>query len=114
MDLTASLNGGFKPTSKRVADLDGPDFYPTPAWATRALIDNERFRGDIWECACGDGAMSSVLADAGNRIESSDPFDRGYGEIGHDFLATRRRHANIITNYGRGFARGGGGVQFPS
>jgi hypothetical protein len=98
MDLTYNLNGGFKPTSKRVADLDGPDFYPTPAWATRALIDNERFRGDIWECACGDGAMSSVLADAGNRIESSDLFDRGYGEIGHDFLATRRRHANIITN----------------
>jgi hypothetical protein len=98
MDSTYNLNGGFKPTLKRLADLDGPDFYPTPAWATRALIDNEGFRGDIWECACGDGSMSAVLADAGNRVESSDLYDRGYGEIGHNFLTTKRRHANIITN----------------
>jgi hypothetical protein len=98
MDSTYNLNGGFKPTLKRVADLDGPDFYPTPAWATRALIENERFHGDIWECACGDGAMSAVLAETGNQIESSDLYDRGYGEIGHDFLITKRRHANIITN----------------
>ncbi len=62
MDQTYNLNGGFKPTTKRFADLDGPDFYPTPRWATFALIENERFRGDIWECACGDGAMSDVLA----------------------------------------------------
>jgi hypothetical protein len=98
MDSTYNLCGGFKPTIKRVADRDGPDFYPTPAWATRALIDNERFHGEVWECACGDGAMSAVLADAANRVESSDLYDRGYGEIGHDFLTTRRRHANIITN----------------
>ncbi len=50
-----------QPTMKRVADVDGPDFYPTPRWATHALIDNERFSGDIWECACGDGEMSCVL-----------------------------------------------------
>lgn len=98
MDSTYNLNGGFKPTIKRIADLDGPDYYPTPAWATRALIDNEQFRGDIWECACGDGAMSVVLAETGNRVESSDLFDRGFGEIGHDFLTTRRRFSNIITN----------------
>ncbi len=46
MDKTYHLNGAFKPTTKRSADLDGPDFYPTPPWATFALIDNERFRGD--------------------------------------------------------------------
>ena len=43
MDMTYHLNGGFKPTIKRFADLDGPDYFPTPAWATHALIDNERF-----------------------------------------------------------------------
>ena len=32
------------------------------------------------------------------RVESSDLFDRGYGEIGHDFLMTDRRAQNIITN----------------
>lgn len=98
MDSTYNLNGGFKPTTKRAADLDGPDFYPTPRWATFALIENERFNGSIWECACGDGAMSAVLAQAGGTVESSDLYDRGYGETGHDFLATKRRHANIITN----------------
>jgi hypothetical protein len=98
MYATYHLNGGFKPTTKRFADLDGPDFYPTPRWATYALIDNEPLKGEIWECACGDGAMSEVLAETGNRIESSDLFNRGYGEIGHDFLTTTRRLRNIITN----------------
>lgn len=98
MDATYNLNGGFKPTTKRRADLDGPDFYPTPSWATVALMDNERFKGEIWECACGDGAMATVIDDAGYRTASSDLYDRGCGEIGHDFLTTRRRHDNIITN----------------
>ena len=98
MDQTYHLNGGFKPTTKRLADLDGPDFYPTPPWATIALIDNEKFSGDIWECACGDGAMSAVLEQASNHVRSSDLYDRGYGEIGIDFLKASRRHDNIITN----------------
>jgi hypothetical protein len=98
MDATYNVNGGFKPTIKRHADLDGPDFYPTPSWATFALIDNERIQGEIWECACGDGAMSAVLAETGSPVVSSDLYDRGYGEIGHDFLTTERRHRNIITN----------------
>jgi hypothetical protein len=98
MDRTYHLNGGFKPTTKRSADLDGPDFYPTPSWATFALIDNEKFNGDIWECACGDGAMSAVLEQANSHIYSSDLYDRGYGETGIDFLKASRRHDNIITN----------------
>ena len=98
MDQTYSLNGACMPVTKRFADLDGPDFYPTPAWATYALIDNERFVGDIWEPACGDGAMSAVLAQTGNTVISSDLYDRGYGEAGHDFLSTDRICANIVTN----------------
>jgi hypothetical protein len=97
-DRTYNLNGGFKPTMKRFADLSGPDFFPTPPWATFALIDNERFRGDTWECACGDGAMSQVLEQASGRVVSSDLFDRGYGERGIDFIGSRRRANNIITN----------------
>ena len=98
MDGTYNVNGGFKPTTKRFADLDGPDFYPTPRWATFALIESERFTGDIWEPACGDGAMSEVLAETGNEVVSTDLYDRGYGEAGIDYLATRRRAQNIITN----------------
>jgi hypothetical protein len=98
MDATYNLNGGFKPATKRFADLDGPDFYPTPRWATFALIESERFEGDIWEPACGDGSMSEVLVETGNRVISSDLYDRGYGEAGIDYLATKRRVANVITN----------------
>jgi hypothetical protein len=111
MDATYNLNGGFKPTIKRFADLEGPDFFPTPAWATYALIDNEKLEGDIWESACGNGAMSNVLEHTGQRIISTDLFDRGFGEIGEDFLAPRRRAANIVTNppynAAEGFVRSG-------
>lgn len=98
MDATYHLNGGFKPAVKRFADLDGPDFFPTPSWATHALIDNEKFEGDIWECACGNGAMSEVLACTGQRVISSDLYDRGYGEGSLDFLISNRRAPNIVTN----------------
>jgi hypothetical protein len=47
-DATYNLNGSFKPTMKRFADLDGPDFFPTPRWATFALIENEKVKGEIW------------------------------------------------------------------
>ncbi|HUI21367.1 MAG TPA: hypothetical protein VLZ74_10020 [Methylocella sp.] len=98
MDPTYHLSGGFKPTMKRFADLDGPDFFPTPAWATHALIENEKFSGDIWECACGDGAMSRVLEKIGAQVISSDLYPRGFGEEGVDFLDNDRCADNIITN----------------
>ena len=98
MDATYNLSGGFKPTLKRFADLDGPDFFPTPRWATYALIDNEGFKGEIWECACGNGAMSQVLEETGCPVPSSDLYDRGYGDVGLDFLIATRQADNIITN----------------
>ena len=98
MDTTYNINGSYKPTLKRYADLNGPDFYPTPRWATFALLDNEKFDGDVWECACGDGAMSRVLMQAGYNVRSSDLYDRGFGEPNCDFLAAKSTTANIITN----------------
>ena len=98
MDTTYNLNGGFKPTLKRFADLQGPDYFPTPEWATHALIANERFDGSIWEPACGDGAMSRVLETTGSSVLSTDLFDRGYGETGVDFLKADHVSDNIITN----------------
>lgn len=98
MDTTYNLNGGFKPTAKRNADINGPDFFPTPAWATYALMENERFDGQVWECACGDGAMSEVIGEYGNPVYSSDLYNRGYGDVGVDFLKAHGRKSNIITN----------------
>jgi hypothetical protein len=73
-------------------------FFPTPRWATYALADNEKFIGDIWEPACGDGAISKVFEAAGAKVFSSDLFDRGYGAAGLDFLKPSRSAQNIITN----------------
>jgi hypothetical protein len=47
---------------------------------TFALIDNEKFSGDIWESAYGDGTMSRVLEQTGQPVRSSDLYDRGYGK----------------------------------
>src|SRR3546814_3700731 len=41
---------------------------------------------------------SSDLEETGNTVISSDLYDRGFGEIGHDFLRTDRSAPNIITN----------------
>jgi hypothetical protein len=87
-----------QPTTKRLADINGPDFYPTPAWAVMALVENEKFDGDIWECACGDGEMSAVLQTTGNDVYSSDLYNRGYGDSGLDFLKSSRTADNIVTN----------------
>ncbi|WP_152463072.1 hypothetical protein [Roseivivax sp. THAF30] len=87
-----------QPTMKRRADLEGPDFYPTPEWATLAILENEKFGPDVWESACGDGAMSKVIKEFYTGVHSSDLFDRGFGEAGVDFTETRRRHDYVITN----------------
>lgn len=75
------------------------DFYPTHPGATRALLGVEKFDGAIWECACGEGDISSVLEDAGYAVVSTDLIDRGYGECRRDFLMEWKSEApNIVTN----------------
>ncbi|WP_068314914.1 hypothetical protein [Polycladidibacter hongkongensis] len=98
MDPTYNLNGAFKPTVKRNADLAGADFFPTPPWATHALMENEPFVGDTWECACGDGAMAGVIEKYSKRVISSDLYDRGFGDAGIDFLQAESKRPNIVTN----------------
>lgn len=75
------------------------EFYPTPPEAVRALLSVERFDGTIWEPACGDGAISKVLIEAGFQVVSTDLIDRGFGRGGCDFLkSTRPLAKHIITN----------------
>jgi hypothetical protein len=74
------------------------DFYPTPDHVTMDIMRLEKFCGDIWEPACGDGAMSKVLSIKGNPVYSSDLIDRGYGSAPVNFLTTYRKVNNIITN----------------
>ncbi len=75
------------------------EFYPTPPEATRALLSVEKFVGSIWEPACGDGAISKVLLDAGYDVVSTDLAHREFGQGGINFLRTTKPLAkNIITN----------------
>lgn len=40
------------------------DFYPTPAWATRVLLDRlPQLRGRVLECCSGKGDISNALAE---------------------------------------------------
>ena len=79
-------------------DREKDDFYATPQYAVEALLKQETFDGNIWECACGDGALSEILKKNNYDVYSSDLIDRGYGETGIDFLLTNRKADNIITN----------------
>jgi hypothetical protein len=65
------------------------DYYPTPPWATEALLAHVDIRGrPIWECACGDGRMAEVLKAAGAQVYSTDIVDRGYAGFDalHDYV----------------------------
>lgn len=85
------------PTNRRLVKLEGPDFYITPAWGTRALIAMEKFEGSILEPCCGNGAMAKVLKETGNRVIAYDLYDLGYGKV-KDFFEIKSHQANIITN----------------
>jgi hypothetical protein len=82
----------------RKSDKNSADFWPTPEWVTKALLDNEVLEGKVWEPACGDGAMARVISDFGYDVYASDKEDRGYGEV-KDFLSRLREYADcIVTN----------------
>lgn len=109
--MTIILNATSGPyrQDRRYGDAKRPiyDFYPTPPEATRALLSVEQFEGSIWECACGDGAIATVLKDAGHEVVGTDLIYRGYGTGDTDFLKQRKPLArNVVTNppYGRGLA----------
>jgi hypothetical protein len=84
-------------SSRANGDRELNDFYPTPDYATQALLDREKFIGEIWEPACGEGHMSEVLIKNGYNVVSSDLIDRNYGQLG-DFLTSNYQTQNIITN----------------
>lgn len=79
----------------------GDDFYETPEVATRALLIHEDLPARIWEPACGKGAISRVLLNAGKTVMSSDLVDRGFGNPGWDFLMEQTAPTEfdcIVTN----------------
>jgi hypothetical protein len=77
------------------------DYYATPTRCTEALLAADPPPwGDVWEPACGDGAIAKVLKAAGGYVPvATDLHDRGYGTKHVDFLEERRLWApSIVTN----------------
>lgn len=92
--------------SQRVEAADSLDDFPTPPWATRALV--EHVIGDKQEVAtmtclepaCGAGHMSKVLKEYFASVHDADVSDYGYGEV-RDFLTFPYADASydwVITN----------------
>lgn len=73
------------------------DYATTPAWATKVLLENEAFDGEILEPCCGKGAISEVLRAKNLTVTSSDIHPFGYGQI-QDLFTITKQHENVITN----------------
>ena len=77
--------------SQRHEAPDSLDFFPTPAFATRALCEWLKARNEplhlatVWEPACGQGDMSRPLTEYFSETYSSDVHDYGFGSV-LDFL----------------------------
>lgn len=70
---------------------DSPDDFPTPPWATRALIEyvlRDKLSIATQTClepACGAGHMAGPLKEYFLKVDASDAYDYGYG-VRRDFL----------------------------
>lgn len=74
--------------ARRKEPHDSLDYFPTPPWATRALLTHcVTVEGQsVWEPACGDGHMVRALSESAAGVIASDINDYGWGHIVHDFL----------------------------
>lgn len=77
---------------RRIAPRSGLDYFPTPPWATRALVEHLTARGElvpaqtIWEPAAGGGHMAEVLRET-NAVFPSDIHDYGVGYAVGSFIS---------------------------
>ena len=78
--------------AQRVEAADSADDFPTPPWATRALMEhviNDRGPFTSQTClepACGAGHMAKVLKEYFGDVTATDAFAYGYGSV-RDYLA---------------------------
>lgn len=101
--MSGTSLAGMSTTRERVEH----DFYATPEYATRAILDEIRLNGSILEPAAGQGHISKVLKEyyPDNEVVSTDLVARSdkFGisiQSGIDFLTYDygRKFDNVITN----------------
>lgn len=91
--------------AQRYEAADSADDFPTPPWATRALIEHvigadEVRELTVLEPACGRGYMARPLGEYFASVEASDAFRYGFG-VHRDFLSypfAAKSHDWVITN----------------
>lgn len=77
--------------AQRAEPADSPDDFPTPPWATRALVEHIISRHEnlgaqsCLEPACGAGHMAKVLGEYFGEVHASDAYHYGYGPV-RDYL----------------------------
>lgn len=105
--------GGLAIAHNRVEPSDSLDFFPTPPWATRALVEHVLGHLDrkqhcqfqtAWEPASGEGHMAEPLGEYFREVVASDIKDYGYSDqYVVDFLSVEQLNRQydadwIITN----------------
>lgn len=91
------INGARSVMGSRQEPDDSLDYFPTPPWATRALVERvlphlevfwerERDQISVKEPACGEGHIALVLREYFSIVGGSDIFDYGIGALVADFL----------------------------
>lgn len=84
----------------RKEPIDSLDFFPTPPWATRALMEcvpGITPRADVWEPAAGQGHIADVLAEYFGWVHASDVYDYGRGDLIGSFVGIGLDIAEIDT-----------------
>lgn len=105
---SAPIHGARALMADRKEPDDSLDFFPTPPWATRALIEKVFWPNflslpvhSVWEPACGEGHMAEVLREYFERVHTSDVHSYGNHEL-FDFLSSllipQNQYDWIITN----------------
>ena len=100
----APINGARAVMGSRQEPDNSLDYFPTPPWATRALVEKvcahldmkPPWRRPAWDPACGEGHMSDVLAEYGPAI-GTDIFD--YGANGLRRAETWSRAIDFLTEF---------------
>jgi len=90
--------------AQRHEKMDSLDDFPTPPWATRALVEHVIGPNDLgslscYDPACGAGHMAKVLAEYFGEVHATDIFPYGFGGL-LDFVSgeTEGKFDWIITN----------------
>lgn len=74
------------------------DYYATDSIAIDRLKAKFDIPHNVWECACGEGALSRRLEELGHRVFSSDLINRGYG-VQQDFLLANKAPVELRNNF---------------